>query len=144
MNWNDLHTVVCLLFQGTGTVQVTSLPNGTGPSPPPPGGTVKGYPLNFVIKGNSTTQGGSTSVAGVTASVATPTNLSKGQNLVFNNMGISQLQHQSQLIVQQPPSPMSQNVHQRGMLVMVIKLQTYILRHTLNVIFQLFFFTVIL
>ena len=126
MNWNDLHTVVCLLFQGTGTVQVTSLPNGTGPSPPPPGGTVKGYPLNFVIKGNSTTQGGSTSVAGVTASVATPTNLSKGQNLVFNNMGISQLQHQSQLIVQQPPSPMSQNVHQRGMLVMVIKLQTNI------------------
>ena len=101
-------------FQGTGAVQVTSLPNGTGPSPPPPGGTVKGYPLNFVIKGNSSTPGASTSVAGVTASVATPTTLTKGQNLILNNMGISQLQHQSQLIVQQPPSPMGQNVHQRG------------------------------
>ena len=106
-------------FQGTGTVQVTSLPNGTGPSPPPPGGTVKGYPLNFVIKGNAASQGSSTSVAGVTASVANPTNLTKGQNLIFNNMGISQLQ-QSQLIVQQPPSPMSQTVHQRGKILKVI------------------------
>ncbi|XP_078342197.1 uncharacterized protein LOC144628019 isoform X2 [Oculina patagonica] len=92
--------------QGTGTVQVTSMPNGTGPSPPPPGGTVKGYPLNFVIKGNSTTQGVTTSVTGVTS---TPGNLTKGQNIIFNNMGM----HQSQFIVQ-PSSPMSPNMHQRG------------------------------
>ena len=96
-------------FQGTGTVQVTSMPNGTGPSPPPPGGTVKGYPLNFVIKGNSATQGTTTSVTGVTA---TPANLTKGQNLIFNNMGSM---HQSQFIVQ-PSSPMSPNMHQRGIL----------------------------
>lgn len=100
--------------QATGTVQVTSIPNGTGPSPPPTGGTVKGFPLNFVIKGNTSSQGLTTSDAGVAASVGNPTNLSKGQNVIFNNIGISQLQHQSQLIVQQPPSPMSQNVHQRG------------------------------
>jgi len=78
------------------------MPNGTGPSPPPPGGTVKGYPLNFVIKGNSTTQG----VTGVTPS---PGNLTKGQNIIFNSMGM----HQSQFIVQ-PSSPMSPNMHQRG------------------------------
>ena len=78
------------------------MPNGTGPSPPPAGGTVKGYPLNFVIKGNSTTQG----VTGVTPS---PGNLTKGQNIIFNNMGM----HQSQFIVQ-PSSPMSPNMHQRG------------------------------
>lgn len=91
------------------------MPNGTGPSPPPPGATVKSYPLNFVIKGNAANQAGSTSVAGVTASVATPNSVNKGQNVIFNNMNISQLQHQSQLIVQQPPSPISQNLHQRGM-----------------------------
>ena len=101
------------------------MPNGTGPSPPPPGGTVKGYPLNFVIKGNSATQGASSSVAGVTASVATPNNLTKGQNVVFNNMGISQIQHQSQLIVQQPPSPLSPNMHQLGKLTL---LQCYSLK----------------
>ena len=88
--------------QGTGTVQVTSMPNGTGPSPPPQGGTVKGYPLNFVIKGNSTTQG----VTGVTPS---PGNLTKGQNIIFNNMGM----HQSQFIVQ-PSSSLSPTMHQRG------------------------------
>ena len=82
------------------------MPNGTGPSPPPPGGTVKGYPLNFVIKGNSATQGATTSVSGVTPTSA---NLTKGQNLIFNNMGM----HQSQFIVQ-PSSPMSPNMHQRG------------------------------
>lgn len=82
------------------------MPNGTGPSPPPPGGTVKGYPLNFVIKGNSAAQGVTTSVTGVTT---TPGNLTKGQNLIFNNMGM----HQSQFIVQ-PSSPMSPNIHQRG------------------------------
>lgn len=93
--------------QGSGAVQVTSMPNGTGLSPPPPGGTVKGYPLNFVIKGNSATQGTSTSVTGVTA---TPANINKGKNLIFNNMGSM---HQSQFIVQ-PSSPMSSNMHQRG------------------------------
>lgn len=94
-------------FQGSAAVKVTSMPNGTGLSPPPPGGTVKGYPLNFVIKGNSATQGTSTSVTGVTA---TPANINKGKNLIFNNMGSM---HQSQFIVQ-PSSPMSPNMHQRG------------------------------
>ena len=82
------------------------MPNGTGPSPPPQGGTVKGYPLNFVIKGNSTAQSVTTSVTGVTPTAA---NLTKGKNLIFNNMGM----HQSQFIVQ-PSSPMSPNMHQRG------------------------------
>ena len=99
--------------QSTPTVQVTSLPNGTGPSPPPAGGSMKGYPLNFVIQGNSTTHGTSTSVASLTA-VGTGVSLTKGQNLIFNNMGISQLQPQSQVVVQQPPSPLNQSIHQRG------------------------------
>lgn len=96
-------------IQGNGNVQVTSLPNGTGPSPPPP--------LNFVIKGNSATQNAITSVAGVTASTATSTNLSKGQNIIFNNM----IQHQSQLVMQQPPSPLSTSMHQRGKFTLLMK-----------------------
>ena len=100
-------------------MQVTSLPNGTGRSPPPPqpGETVKGYPLNFVIKGNSATQNAITSVAGVTASTATSTNLSKGQNIIFNNM----IQHQSQLVMQQPSSPLSTSMHQRGKFTLLMK-----------------------
>lgn len=93
---------------------VKSMLNGSGPSPPPSGGTVKGFPVNFVIKGNTATQGVTSAVAGVTASVTNPSNLNKGQNVVFNNMGISQIPQQSQLIVQQPPSPRNQNIHQRG------------------------------
>lgn len=89
----------------------TSLPNGTGPSPPPIVTSVKGYPLSFVIQGNSGTKAGTAAVAN-----QAPVSFAKGHSLVFNNMGMAQMQQQSaHIIAQQPTSPLQQQpVQQKG------------------------------
>ena len=46
----------------------------------------------------------------------TMASLNKGQSLIFNNMGVSQIQPQSQVLIQQPSSPMQQPQN-RGMCV---------------------------
>lgn len=91
----------------------TSLPNGTGPSPPPIVTSVKGYPVSFVIQGSSGTKAGTT-VAAVANQA--PVGFTKAHSLVFNNMGMAQMQQQSaHIITQQPTSPLQQQqVQQKG------------------------------
>ncbi|XP_028517391.1 dual specificity protein kinase splA, partial [Exaiptasia diaphana] len=82
------------LFFTTQNPQASPLPNGTGPSPPPIASTsVKGYPaLSFVIQGSKPAN-------------PSPVNFSKGHSLVFNSMGMAQMQ--------QPTSPLQQQQQQQ-------------------------------
>ncbi|XP_048581749.1 ataxin-7-like protein 1 isoform X1 [Nematostella vectensis] len=89
------HGPLVFTKQTTGGVQVSNcIVNGTGPSQTPKGANMKGYPVSFVIQNNTGQPAGSN--PGYT----------KGRNLVFNSMGVAQLQQQA--LVQQSPSPMQQ------------------------------------
>ena len=92
------------------------LSNGTGPSPPPTQtvASTKGYPLSFVIQGNSGTKssGAGNNIAAPSTTPVSVAGFAKGQSLVFNNMGVAQLQSQTHVIGnQQVTAPLQQ---QRG------------------------------
>ncbi|XP_028398035.1 ataxin-7-like isoform X2 [Dendronephthya gigantea] len=72
----------------TGSQQLSTLVNGTAPSPPA-GGTVKGYTTNFVPKSSHVNTKAMSSNAGHSMS-----NFVQGQTVVFANTNISQLQGQ--------------------------------------------------